>query len=187
VANQKRKRTTAPSEPLAELEEYPPILKAEEVQTILRISRATFFRLVESRTIPGLVRIGGSWRVVRDRLKEWLVHESQPIQNNGYWIIRIARTDFQASYADEHSIHYIGSPASSLHEAAGVLLDYHQSEAGESCRQIVRFKNSNLPYRAQISRKKVSVEPLGEYPVMVVPDASGEYTIEEIPEGRLIE
>jgi excisionase family DNA binding protein len=61
---------------LKELDDYPPVLKPAEVQAILRISRATFFRWIESGKLPGAVMVGGSWRVLRDVLKQWLLDQS---------------------------------------------------------------------------------------------------------------
>jgi predicted DNA-binding transcriptional regulator AlpA len=61
---------------LKELDDYPPVLKPAEVQAILRISRATFFRWIESDQLPGAVKVAGSWRVLRNSLKQWLIDQS---------------------------------------------------------------------------------------------------------------
>jgi len=47
----------------------PECLTPEQVQELLQLSRATFFRLVERGELPGAVKIGGSWRVWRDKLR----------------------------------------------------------------------------------------------------------------------
>ena len=62
---------------LAALDRYPDILTPQETQEILRISRATFFRLVGEGKLPGAVKVGSSWRVVRDKLRAWLGSESE--------------------------------------------------------------------------------------------------------------
>ena len=54
------------------LGEYPPVMTRQQVQEVLQISRATFFRLVEDGKLPGAKKIGGSWRVVREKLEAWL-------------------------------------------------------------------------------------------------------------------
>ena len=70
------KGTEKDGEILKELDDYPPVLKPAEVQAILRISRATFFRWIESDQLPGAVKVAGSWRVLRDVLKQWLLDQS---------------------------------------------------------------------------------------------------------------
>ena len=61
----------AQDDALSALDSYPMVMTPSEVQEVLRISRATFFRLIGENKIPGAVRIGGSWRVIRDYLKAW--------------------------------------------------------------------------------------------------------------------
>ena len=51
------------------LSEYPPLMTRVQVQEALQISRATFFRMVEDGKLPGAKKIGGSWRVVREKLE----------------------------------------------------------------------------------------------------------------------
>ena len=52
--------------------DYPEVLTPKQVQDLLQISRATFFRLIERGELPGAVKVGGAWRVLRDRLREGL-------------------------------------------------------------------------------------------------------------------
>ena len=54
------------------LSEYPPLMTRVQVQEALQISRATFFRMVEDGKMPGAKKVGGSWRVVREKLEAWL-------------------------------------------------------------------------------------------------------------------
>lgn len=61
---------------LVELGRLPEVLKPAEVQQVLRISRSSFFRMIDAGTMPGAVRIHGSWRVLRDRLRQYLIDES---------------------------------------------------------------------------------------------------------------
>lgn len=58
------------------LSSYPEVMKPAQVQEALQISRATFFRMIDAGTMPGAVRVGGSWRVIRDRLRQWLIEQS---------------------------------------------------------------------------------------------------------------
>ena len=53
-------------------ETAPEVLTPLQVQSLLQISRSTFFRLVESDQIAGATKIGGSWRVWRNTLLESL-------------------------------------------------------------------------------------------------------------------
>ena len=54
----------------------PEILTPRQVQEILQISRATFYRWIEAGQLPGAVKIGDSWRVLRDKLRESLEDSS---------------------------------------------------------------------------------------------------------------
>ena len=58
------------------LSAYPEVMKPAQVQEALQISRATFFRMIEAETMPGAVRVGGSWRDLRDKLGESLLQKS---------------------------------------------------------------------------------------------------------------
>jgi excisionase family DNA binding protein len=50
--------------------DMPEIMTPAQVQDLLQISRATFFRWVGEDKLPGAVKIGDSWRVTRDTLKQ---------------------------------------------------------------------------------------------------------------------
>ena len=52
--------------------DYPEILTPKQVQELLQISRATFFRWLEQGELPGAVKVGGAWRVLRDQLRAGL-------------------------------------------------------------------------------------------------------------------
>lgn len=53
----------------------PPILKAAEVATLLRINRKTLYEAVQRDEIPGAFRIGRSLRFRRDAVLMWLSAE----------------------------------------------------------------------------------------------------------------
>lgn len=63
-----RKSDKAPKQAVS-FEDMPEIMTPAQVQTVLQISRATFFRWVAEDKLPGAVKIGDSWRVTRDVLK----------------------------------------------------------------------------------------------------------------------
>ncbi len=72
-----RSKSTEGGDVLVELSKYPEIMRPAEVQEVLRISRTTFFRMVDAGTLKGAVRVHGSWRCVRDVLRQWLLDESK--------------------------------------------------------------------------------------------------------------
>ena len=76
VVKKAKKATPKAGDVLAGLSQYPEIMRPEEVQEVLRISRATFFRMIESGKLKGAVRVGGSWRCVRDVLRQWLIDQA---------------------------------------------------------------------------------------------------------------
>ena len=53
-------------------DDAPDCLTPGQTQQLLQISRATFFRLVEQGEIPGAVKIGGSWRVWKTKLRAYM-------------------------------------------------------------------------------------------------------------------
>ena len=55
--------------------DYPEVLTGKQVQELLQISPATFFRRVAE--LPGAVKIGGEWRILRDELKKGLEEKSK--------------------------------------------------------------------------------------------------------------
>ena len=55
--------------------EMPEVMTPDQTQTILQISRATFFRWVADGKMPGAVKIGDSWRVNRDQLRDYIQGE----------------------------------------------------------------------------------------------------------------
>jgi excisionase family DNA binding protein len=54
------------------LDDMPEFMNPDEVQDVLRISRATFFRLASKGEIPGVVKIGKALRIDRDQLKAYM-------------------------------------------------------------------------------------------------------------------
>ena len=52
-------------------DELPEVMKPEQVQKKIQISRATFFRLVQSGKLPGAKKVGDSWRISRDKLRAY--------------------------------------------------------------------------------------------------------------------
>ena len=61
---------------MIDLSHYPDVLKAEDVATVLRISRHTAYELMHSRGFPTL-RIGEKRMMVpKDKFVEWLDHQT---------------------------------------------------------------------------------------------------------------
>jgi len=56
-------------------DELPEVMKPEQVQQKIQISRATFFRLVQSGKLPGAKKVGDSWRIDRDQLRAYFQGE----------------------------------------------------------------------------------------------------------------
>jgi len=48
------------------------VLTMKEVADYLRVNIATVYRLLKNGKLPGRFRIGGSWRVDRAALLEWI-------------------------------------------------------------------------------------------------------------------
>lgn len=61
------KKTTAKT---AGFDDMPELMTPAQVQALLQISRATFFRWIANDKLPGAVKIGDSWRVTRDTLRD---------------------------------------------------------------------------------------------------------------------
>ena len=81
VSTRKTKKTSGrrPSKGqlLESMDHFPELMKPAEVMEVLRVSRATIFRMLEAGALPGAVRVHGSWRCVRDVLRQWLLHGSK--------------------------------------------------------------------------------------------------------------
>lgn len=69
-----RKSEKAPKKTVS-FKDAPEIMTPDQVQAVLQISRATFFRWVAEDKLPGAVKIGDSWRVTRDVLKAYFYSE----------------------------------------------------------------------------------------------------------------
>ncbi|NKB69819.1 MAG: helix-turn-helix domain-containing protein [Candidatus Latescibacteria bacterium] len=54
------------------MKDMPEFLTRAQVQDVLQISRATFFRWIKGGQMPGAVKVGDSWRVSRDALRDYL-------------------------------------------------------------------------------------------------------------------
>ncbi|MDP6041005.1 MAG: helix-turn-helix domain-containing protein, partial [Candidatus Latescibacteria bacterium] len=50
--------------------EMPELMTPQQVESLLQISSSTFFRWAKAGQLPGAIKIGDSWRVVRDQLKD---------------------------------------------------------------------------------------------------------------------
>lgn len=61
---------------LSSMDELPELLKPDEARQVLRVSRATLFRMIEAGNLPGAVRVHGSWRILRDKLRDYLIESS---------------------------------------------------------------------------------------------------------------
>jgi excisionase family DNA binding protein len=56
-----------------ETSERPVFLTIEEARSIIRVSRATFYRLMDRQEIPGVSRFGSSVRVHRETFERWML------------------------------------------------------------------------------------------------------------------
>lgn len=48
------------------------VLTIQEVSALLRISERTIYAMAKEGRLPGAVKFGGSWRVLRSKLMAWL-------------------------------------------------------------------------------------------------------------------
>ena len=60
-------------------DELPEVMKPEQVQQKIQISRTTFFRLVQSGKLPGAKKVGDSWRIDRDQLRAYFQGENEAV------------------------------------------------------------------------------------------------------------
>ena len=58
-----------------------PVLTIKETAALLKMSERTVYLMAKDGRLPGAVRVGGSWRVVREKLLAWLGANSTG--NNG--------------------------------------------------------------------------------------------------------
>ena len=176
----KKANLRGPEAELKEFSDYPPMLRPEEVQRILRISRSSFFRLVESRSIPGLVRVGGSWRVDRDVLRSWIGTRANH-QDCGYWVF--AGDGKFVAWETDHSGDTISRiirqpPQDSLVGAVRIVLDHHRKEGGDPVPQVIRLKNSQEPIDIEIGGHIVKVQAWDELPLVAVSRGSRDPNLE---------
>ena len=47
------------------------LLDFKQIKKYLKVSRATMYRLVKDKKIPGF-KVGGQWRFRKDRIEKWL-------------------------------------------------------------------------------------------------------------------
>ena len=76
VATKKVKKTArkvSRGELLESMDQYPELMKPAEAQEVLRVSKATIFRMLDAGALPGAVRVHGSWRILRDKLRQYLL------------------------------------------------------------------------------------------------------------------
>jgi excisionase family DNA binding protein len=57
------------------------IMTVRDVASYLRLSEAKVYRLAKEGSVPSF-RLGKSWRFRRDLLDEWIIKETQHIQQN---------------------------------------------------------------------------------------------------------
>jgi excisionase family DNA binding protein len=57
-------------------------LTLREAASILKISKRTLHRMVQTRQIPGL-KVGGQWRILESRLEELVQEEKNTAPNAG--------------------------------------------------------------------------------------------------------
>jgi excisionase family DNA binding protein len=65
-----RSRYRRPVLPRVDIE--PALLSVEETARYLRVSRTRAYQLAREGQLPGLVRLGGMWRVSRRALERWV-------------------------------------------------------------------------------------------------------------------
>lgn len=49
-----------------------PVLPIKETAALLKMSERTVYLMAKEGRLPGAVKLGGSWRVVREKLLAWL-------------------------------------------------------------------------------------------------------------------
>lgn len=49
-----------------------PVLSIKETAALLKMSERTVYLMAKEGRLPGAVKLGGSWRVVRGKLLAWL-------------------------------------------------------------------------------------------------------------------
>lgn len=54
------------------------LLTIREVCAILRIGERTVYELCRAGRLPGAIKVGGQWRVHRERLLNWVEHGGEP-------------------------------------------------------------------------------------------------------------
>ena len=59
------------------------VLTIQEVAALLRISERTIYAMAKEGRLPGAVKVGGRWRVLRVKLMAWLEDHSGPVQAKG--------------------------------------------------------------------------------------------------------
>ena len=94
-------------------DELPEVMKPEQVQQKIQISRTTFFRLVQSGNLPGAKKVGDSWRISRDQLRAYFEGKEKA---EGYG--QVMGRDPRQSEEDPHLVHGVTpEPASEEEEA----------------------------------------------------------------------
>ena len=127
--------------------EMPEVMTPQQVQDLLQISSATFFRWIKAGQLPGAIKIGDSWRVMRDQLKAYL---DQAVQTSSkHPPSKIRREDMTESsaqkisdalqrYMRENNIEFLKAPeAGEFLEQWGLLRDSKQ-RPGKPLRDLLR-------------------------------------------------
>lgn len=58
-----------------------PVLTIKETAALLKMSERTVYLMAKEGRLPGSVKLGGSWRVVRSKLLAWLDAHSAPAKS----------------------------------------------------------------------------------------------------------
>lgn len=51
---------------------HEPVMTIKETATFLKMSERTVYLMAKDGRLPGAVKVGGSWRVLREKLMDWL-------------------------------------------------------------------------------------------------------------------
>ena len=124
----------------------PEVMTPQQVQELLQISSSTFFRWVKAGQLPGAVKIGDSWRVLRDQLKDHLdqtarlPRQATPHGRSGNRALSKAESisDALQEYLQKNRMEYLKAPAAgALLEQWGLLADSRQ-RPGKPLRDLLR-------------------------------------------------
>lgn len=55
-----------------------PVLTIRETATLLKLSERTVYDMAKEGKLPGALKMGNSWRIMRDELMAWMKSQSTP-------------------------------------------------------------------------------------------------------------